>query len=512
MGNLLMSNEQIALFTIFGGTGDLAQRKLYPSLFRLYRKGFLQKRFAVIGTARREWSDDYYRDIVKDTIASLEPTAEELAEFTSHFYYQSHNVNDTEHYTNLKKLSEELDQKYDLANNRIFYLAMAPNFFGVITEHLKSEAIITEDGFNRLIIEKPFGTDYASAEKLNNEIRAVFAEDQIFRIDHYLGKEMIQNISAVRFGNNIFESQWNNKYIDNIQVTLAESLGVEERGGYYDKSGALKDMVQNHILQVVSLLVMEPPAIFSEKTIRDEKIKALNSIRVYSEEEATTNFIRGQYGAGKLDGKEFISYREETNVDPDSHTETFVAGKLVVDNFRWRGVPFYVRTGKQLTEKGTRINIVFKPTPVNVFRNEDENACDAQELPRNILTIYIQPTEGFSLSLNGKEIGAGFDIEPVRLDYRHSAESLDNSPEAYEKLILDCLEGDGTNFTHWDEVAQSWRIVDIIRSAWDKETPDFPNYASGTMGPKSAFDLLEKDGFEWVWHPDEWYREHGKLN
>lgn len=506
-----MSNEQIALFTIFGGTGDLAQRKLYPSLFRLFRKGFLKERFAVIGTARREWSHEYYRDIVRGTIQELEPTEKELADFTNHFYYQAHNVTDTEHYHNLKVLATELDRKYQLDNNRIFYLAMAPNFFGVITEHLKSEQIITENGFNRLIIEKPFGTDYQSAEKLNNEIRAVFEEDQIFRIDHYLGKEMIQNISAVRFGNNIFESLWNNKYIDNIQVTLSESLGVEERGGYYDKSGALKDMVQNHILQVVSLLVMEPPAIFSEKTIREEKVKALNSIRVYSEKEAMKNFVRGQYGPGQLDGKSFISYRDETNVEPESQTETFVAGKLVVDNFRWRGVPFYIRTGKQLTEKGTRINVVFKPTPINVFRDPSENACDAEDIPRNILTIYIQPTEGFQLTLNGKEIGSGFNIDPIKLDYRHSAESLDNSPEAYEKLILDCLQGDGTNFTHWDEVAQSWRIVDVIRHAWDKETPDFPNYPSGTMGPQCAFDLLSRDGFEWIWHPDEWYREHGKL-
>lgn len=506
-----MSNEQIALFTIFGGTGDLAQRKLYPSLFRLYRKGYLKEHFAVIGTARREWTDEYYRDIVSQSIASFNPTEDELVQFTSHFYYQSHNVTDTEHYTNLKKLADELDTCYDLKQNRIFYLAMAPNFFGTITSHLKSENIVTENGFNHLIIEKPFGTDFESANQLNNEIREAFEEEQIFRIDHYLGKEMIQNISAIRFGNNIFESLWNNKYIDNIQITLAESLGVEERGGYYDTSGALKDMIQNHTMQVVSLLAMEPPAVFTEKNIREEKVKALNSIRIYSEDEVKENFVRGQYGAGQLDGKAFIPYRDEINVNPESETETFVAGKLMVDNFRWRGVPFYVRSGKQLTEKGTRINVVFKPTPINVFRSENETACEAETMPPNVLTIYIQPTEGFSLTMNGKEIGDGFNIDPIKLDYRHSAEALDNSPEAYEKLILDCLKGDGTNFSHWDEVAQSWRIVDVIRQTWDNETPDFPNYASGTMGPKAAFDLLEKDGFNWVWTPDEWYRKQGKL-
>ncbi|WEG73868.1 glucose-6-phosphate dehydrogenase [Vagococcus intermedius] len=507
-----MSNEQIALFTIFGGTGDLAKRKLYPSLFRLYRKGFLKERFAVIGTARREWTDDYFREVVKESLIDFDSSENELDSFASHFYYQSHNVTETEHYHNLKKLATALDEKYRLNQNRIFYLAMAPNFFGLITEHLKSEKIVTPDGFNRLIIEKPFGTDYNSAAKLNDEIRGAFEEDQIFRIDHYLGKEMIQNISAIRFGNNILESLWNNKYIDNVQVTLAEALGVEERGGYYDKSGALKDMIQNHTLQVVSLLAMEAPAIFTEKNIREEKIKALNSVRIYSPEEVKQNFVRGQYGAGKLAGKEFINYRDELNVDPQSETETFVAGKLMIDNFRWRGVPFYVRSGKQLTEKGTRINIVFKPTPINVFRSENETACQAQDTPRNILTIYIQPTEGFSLTLNGKEIGDGFNINPVKMDFRHSADTLDNSPEAYEKLILDCLKGDSTNFTHWDEVAQSWRIVDVIRHVWDQETTEFPNYASGTMGPQAAFDLLERDGFNWIWNPDEWYRERGQLN
>ncbi|MDY3706806.1 glucose-6-phosphate dehydrogenase [Vagococcus lutrae] len=506
-----MFEQQVALFTIFGGTGDLAKRKLYPSLFRLYRKGHLQEHFAIIGTARREWTDDYYREIVAESLTSLTPTEEELADFTSHFYYQSHNVNDTDHYIHLKKLATELDERYQLKGNRVFYLAMAPNFFGTIVNHLESEKIITESGYNRVIIEKPFGTDYASAEKLNEEIRAVFAEDQIFRIDHYLGKEMIQNISAVRFGNNIFESLWNNRYIENIQVTLAEDLGVEERGGYYDQSGALKDMVQNHILQVVALLAMEVPNLFSEKSIREEKIKALNAIRLYDEQEANRYFVRGQYTAGNVGTQSYKGYLEEENVDTQSRTETFVAGKFLIDNFRWQGVPFYVRTGKQMTTKAARINVVFKPTPVNIFR--DEVTCvKNNQLPQNVLTIYIQPTEGFSLTLNGKEIGPGFDINPVKLDYRNTTEMVENSPEAYEKLLLDALNGDATNFTHWDEVAQSWRIVDVIRAAWDQNTDPIPTYAAGTMGPKEAFDLIEKDGHEWVWRPDDWYRENNLLS
>lgn len=507
-----MEKEISVLFTIFGGSGDLAKRKLYPSLFRLFRKGEINNHFAVIGTARREWTNEHYRDIVRETLKELEPSDEEIDSFTSHFYYQAHDVRDTEHYDALKELSDQVDKKYTIKGNRLFYLAMAPQFFGTIVKHLKSQQIITTEGFNRLIIEKPFGADYTSAKQLNDEIRKAFTEDDIFRIDHYLGKEMIQNISAIRFANNIFESQWNNRYIDNVQITFAEALGVEDRGGYYDRSGALKDMVQNHILQVVALLAMEPPVAFSEKEIRNEKVKALNAIRICSEEDALRNFVRGQYDRGELEDNTFVSYREEPKVADDSITETFVAGKFYIDNFRWSGVPFYVRTGKRLTEKGTRINIVFKQVPVNVFRTDISDCSQTQDLPPNVLTIYIQPTEGFSMTLNGKEIGQGFNTVPVKLDYRNSAETMSNSPEAYEKLIFDALNGDGTNFSHWDEVAQSWQIVDVIHKAWEQHTPDFPNYKAGTMGPQAADDLIERDGCEWVWQPDVWYRDRDKLN
>ncbi|MCI0130258.1 MULTISPECIES: glucose-6-phosphate dehydrogenase [Enterococcaceae] len=502
-----MTQDNKALFIIFGGTGDLAKRKLYPSLFRLFRKGAINKHFAVIGTARREWTNEHFREVITDSIQELNPTPKELDSFTSHFYYQAHNVTNTQEYVTLEKLASELDNTYQLNGNRVFYLAMAPSFFGTIAQHIKSEHILSENGFNRLIIEKPFGTDYQTAKELNDSISAAFTEDQIFRIDHYLGKEMVQNISAIRFGNNIFESLWNHYYIDNVQITLAESLGVEERGGYYDKSGALKDMVQNHILQIVALLAMEPPTIFSDHAIRTEKISALESIRIYNEKEVKENVVRGQYSKGHLGSNQFPGYHEEKDVDPTSSTETFVAGKLMIDTFRWAGVPFYIRTGKRLTEKGTRINIVFKTTPINVFRSADQT----EDIPENILTIYIQPTEGFSLTLNGKEIGSGFAMDPVKLNYRHSSETLENSPEAYEKLLLDCLKGDATNFTHWDEVAASWKIVDVIKHVWDKDTSNIPTYPARTMGPKEAFDLLENDGRSWVWEPDQWYREKELL-
>ncbi|QIL46945.1 glucose-6-phosphate dehydrogenase [Vagococcus coleopterorum] len=486
-----MTDEQTALFTIFGATGDLAQRKLYPSLFRLFRKGFLNDSFAVIGTARRDWSNDVYRNAVSESIQSFQPTSTELAEFISHFYYQAHDVNNSEDYSLLQTLADTLDNKYNLKSNRIFYLAMAPHFFGTITQQLKEQGITTKDGFNRLIIEKPFGSDYQTALSLNNEINAAFEEDQIFRIDHYLGKEMIQNISAIRFGNPLFTSIWNNTYIDNVQVTLAEELGVEDRGGYYDTSGALKDMIQNHTLQVVSLLAMEPPKTFTERDIRSAKIAALNDIKLYSAEEVAENFVRGQYDANPNTGQ--LAYRQEPNVAPESQTETYVAGKLTIENQRWQGVPFFIRSGKRLSKKETIIHIVFK-SDLNPFATKEA----AGLLPNNILTIYIQPTEGFSLTLNGKEIGDNFKIEPLKLAFEHSSEALDNSPEAYEKLLLDCLKGDGTNFTHWDEVAQSWRIVDVIRQTWDKQTPDFPNYISGSNGPKCADDLLAKDHAIWI--------------
>lgn len=493
-----MITENSALFTIFGATGDLAHRKLYPSLFRLYKKGYINKNFAVIGTARRKWSNEYFHDVISDSVKDLVENEEQLKEFTSHFYYISHNVKDAEHYVELKKLSEKLDDKYSLKGNRIFYLAMAPEFFGVIADMLKEKDLLTTEGFNRLIIEKPFGSDLESATHLNEQLRRSFNEDQIYRIDHYLGKEMVQNISAVRFSNMIFEALWNSKYIDNIQITLSETVGVEDRGGYYDQNGALRDMVQNHILQILALLVMEPPMSLDGRDIRSEKIKALRSLRLYTTaEEVKRNFIRGQYTGGDEGQK---GYREEPNVDVDSQTETFVAGKIQVDNFRWAGVPFYIRTGKRMAQKETYIHVQFKHVAMNIFPNE--NVKEVAE--PNILTIHISPLEGFSLRLNTKRIGQGTEIKNIRMHQIFDEKTQANSPEAYERLLLDCLQGDPTNFTHWQEVEQSWRFIDNIRRAWDKLPFQPYGYVNGTMGPKESYELLEKDNFHWIefnWDP-----------
>ncbi|KRN89037.1 glucose-6-phosphate dehydrogenase [Ligilactobacillus ceti] len=485
-----MNNEQKALFIIFGGTGDLAKRKLYPSLFRLYQKGYLQNKFAVIGTARREWSDEHYRNVVKESIKDLYLSEKVADDFVSHFYYQAHHVSDVEHYKTLQKLADELDKKYALCGNRLFYLAMSPRFFGEISRYLKTENIVTDHGYNRLIIEKPFGRDLASAQILNKEIEKYFPEESVFRIDHYLGKEMIQNISAIRFGNNIFSALWNNRYIDNIQITLSEALGVEERAGYYETAGALRDMVQNHILQIVALLTMNAPISFNDVDIRREKISALKALKVYSTpEEINENFVRGQYaGLGDMKG-----YREEKDTAEDSNIETFVAGKLYVDNMNFSDVPIYIRTGKRMAVKTTRIDIVFKQVPTNIFKDSGMQA--------NMLTINVDPQEGLNLRINAKEVKPGFHTESINLSHLHDIETKENIPEAYEKLLLDALLGDATNFTHWEEVNYSWRFVDAIRHVWDLEPADFPNYLPGTMGPKCSDELLAKDGNHWEFNP-----------
>ena len=494
-----MSSKVIV--TIFGASGDLAKRKLYPSLFRLYKSGNLSEHFAVIGTARRPWSKEYFESVVVESILDLADSTEQAQEFASHFYYQSHDVNDTEHYIALRQLQAELNEKYQAEHNKLFFLSMAPQFFGTIAKHLKSENIVDGKGFERLIVEKPFGTDYETASKLNEDLLAAFDEEQIYRIDHYLGKEMIQSIFAVRFANMIFENVWNREHIDNVQITFAERLGVEERGGYYDQSGALRDMVQNHTLQLLSLLAMDKPASFTKDEIRAEKIKVFKNLYHPTEEELKEQFIRGQYRSGKIDGMKYISYRSEPNVDPESTTETFASGAFFVDSDRFRGVPFFFRTGKRLTEKGTHVNIVFKQMD-SIF---------GEPLAPNILTIYIQPTEGFSLSLNGKQVGEEFNLAPSSLDYRTDATATGASPDPYEKLIYDVLNNNSTNFSHWDEVSASWKLIDRIEELWAENEVPLYDYKAGSMGPQASFDLLEKFGAKWTWQPDIAYREEGRL-
>ena len=489
-----MSNEQNprSIIVIFGATGDLAKRKLYPSIYRLYKNGSISENFAVVGVARRPLSHEDFRENVEKSVKEASTNHEHIEEFSSHFYYHPFDVTSSESYQQLKDLLHNLDGDYHTEGNRIFYLAMAPEFFGTIASNLKSEGLTDTDGWKRLVIEKPFGHNLPSAQKLNDELREAFSEKEIYRIDHYLGKEMVQNIEVIRFANAIFEPLWNNRYISNIQITSSETLGVEDRGRYYESSGALRDMVQNHMLQMVSLLAMEPPIKLTPEEIRSEKVKALRALRQIPENEVDDYFVRGQYTAGFVNKQPVIGYREENSVDPESNTETFVSGKLMIDNFRWAGVPIYIRTGKRMTSKSTKIVVQFKDIPMNLYYNR------GAKVDPNLLVIHIQPDEGITLHLNAKKSGKDITTTPIRLDYSNNCIDGINTPEAYERLIYDCLRGDMTNFTHWDEVSLSWGFVDQMSKAWEsKKAEDFPNYEAGSMGPKQSDALLAKDGFFW---------------
>ncbi|MBL4954044.1 glucose-6-phosphate dehydrogenase [Neobacillus sp. YIM B02564] len=486
-----MEQNMTTLIMIFGATGDLAKRKLFPSLYRLFERGRIANRFAVIGVARRPLSNDQFQQSVKDSVTSALGAKQNLDQFASHFYYQSHDVTDSNSYIALKKLADEIDTHNHLEGNRIFYLAMAPEFFGSIALHLKADGLTNVKGYKRLVIEKPFGHDLESAKELNEQIRTAFSEEEIYRIDHYLGKEMVRNIEVIRFANAIFEPLWNNRYISNIQITSSETLGVEERGRYYESSGALRDMLQNHMMQIVALLAMEPPISLTTKEIRLEKVRVFRSLRTIKGEAVNDYFVRGQYGEGEIDQKKVPKYRDEPMVNNESNTETFVAGKVMIDNFRWAGVPFYIRTGKRMETKSTKIVIQFKDIPMNLYYRPEK------ELSPNLLVIHIQPEEGITLHLNAKKAGSHLDAQEVKLSFSNTGTYAMNTPEGYEKLLFDCMRGDATNFTHWDEVAYSWAFVDEISKVWDQTKGDFPNYDAGTMGPKAADELLEKDGFFW---------------
>ncbi|EKI4485375.1 glucose-6-phosphate dehydrogenase [Staphylococcus pseudintermedius] len=484
-------NHVPALITIFGATGDLSHRKLFPSLFHLYQQDNLDERVAIIGIGRRELTNDDFRAQVKSSIQEHVQDTKHLDKFMQHVFYQPHDVSDEESYQKLLELSESLDREFSLDGNRVFYLAMAPRFFGVVTDFLKSSGLTNTKGFKRLVIEKPFGSDLKSAEELNEQIRRSFKEEEIFRIDHYLGKDMVQNIEVLRFSNAMFEPLWNNKYISNIQVTSSEVLGVEDRGGYYETSGALKDMVQNHMLQMVALLAMEPPISLNSDDIRAEKVKVLKSLHVLQPDEVRNQFVRGQYDQGFINGQEVKAYREEDKVAADSTTLTFVSGKVEIDNFRWAGVPFYIRTGKRMKRKSIQVVVEFKEVPMNLYYQKDKH------LDSNLLVINIQPNEGVSIHLNGKKYVQGIETEPVQLSYAMSAQDKMNTVDAYENLLYDVLKGDATNFTHWEELKSTWKFVDSIQQAWDHFEPEFPNYESGTNGPLDSDLLLSRDGFKW---------------
>lgn len=482
-------------FVLFGATGDLARRKLYPALFRLYQNGVLPRPYRIVGIARRKLTPSEYRQTVQKSLEEFGPfsgsNSQVDEEFLSYFTYFSMDVTDEKVYCDLADILDESPQGNLRQNrNRLFYLAMAPEFFEPIATNLRLCGIAEMDGWRRLIIEKPFGRDYTSAEHLNKQLRQVFEEEEIYRIDHYLGKEMVQNLEVIRFANSIFEPLWDNKSIANVQITSSETVGVEERGPYYESSGALRDMIQNHMLQMVMMVAMEPPSRLMNEAIRDEKVKVLRSLRRFSVAEVKQNVVRGQYTAGKINGRAVPGYREEPRVAPESKTETFVAARLFIDNFRFAGVPFYLRTGKRMASKATEIVVQFRDMPKHMYFNKHG------DLTPNLLIIQVSPSEGISLFLNAKRPGVkGETVIPINMEF--SDEVLD-SPESYERLLHDAMLGDSTFFTRWDEVALAWKFVDPMAQAFQSsEGPALELYEAGSYGPPGSDSLLEQEGFFW---------------
>ena len=488
-----------AVIVIYGATGDLTQRKLMPGLYSLAAQGLLPPESQIIGVARRDLSDDQFREAMREGVEEHSRlTIDDAAwrRFAPTLRYLSAPFDEPEGYAELRALIEAHDRHCGTRGNRLFYLATAPEYFPTIAEQLGAAGLADEgdgdDRFARLVVEKPFGQDLASARELNHRVGAVFRERQVYRIDHYLGKETVQNLLVLRFGNAIFEPIWNRRYVDHVQITVAEDLGVGSRGGYYDQSGALRDIVQNHMLQVLSIIAMEPPARFESRDVRDEKVKVLRAIAPFDAESTRLDAVRGQYGAGTLNGREVPGYREEEGVNPESNTDTYVALKLGIDNWRWSETPFYLRTGKRLPHRTTEVAIQFKQAPHLPF----DPAAVADVSP-NLLTLRIQPDEGAALRFLAKVPGPTIDLSDVNMDFKYGESFSQDSPEAYERLLLDALLGDSTLFARWDEVERAWEIVEGLIEEWSATPGPFPNYSAGSWGPAAADELMARDGREW---------------
>jgi glucose-6-phosphate 1-dehydrogenase len=481
---------------IFGGTGDLAHRKLLPAIYNLAHEGQLPGRFNLIAFARKDHAHEDYQRLARESIqqySRTQPKAEVLDALIQNIRYVPGEFDNAEAYDTLKKMLAEFDAKSGIVFNRVFYLSTAPQFFPVIVHMLGEQKMDrVRDAETRLVVEKPFGFDLATARKLNRDVLREFKESQVFRIDHYLGKETVQNLLAFRFANSFFEPVWNRNYIDHVQITAAEDLGIGSRAGYYDHSGALRDLIQNHMSQLLALLAMEPPASFDADPLRDEKVKVLRAIQPPTLEEVPRMSAHGQYTAGVIGGQEVPGYLEEEGVPPDSHTETYAALRLEINNWRWSGVPFYMRTGKRLARKVTEIAVQLKPVPHLAFKQQGSLGVQPNQL---ILTV--QPDEGVTLSLGAKIPGNLMRIRPVNLEFHYGTTFISQSPEAYERLILDAMRGDASLFTRNDEVEAQWSIYDPVLEAW-KEGRSLPEgYSAGSQGPATADELLARDGHRW---------------
>jgi glucose-6-phosphate 1-dehydrogenase len=478
--------------TIFGASGDLTKKKLMPALYSLAFRRLLPSKFAVVGVARTEESDDDFRERMKEAVQEYardefrdeiwEPLAEGMR-------YVATDFSDERSADEVARVLSEFDEERGTSGNRVYYLAIPPSVFPMVVDALGRRR--SAEGWTRLIIEKPFGHDLESARELTAAIQEHFTEDEVFRIDHYLGKETVQNMLALRFANGIFEPIWNRQFIDHVQMTVAESIGIEGRAGYYEQSGAIRDIFQNHLLQLLAITAMEPPIDFTAESVRNEKVKVLRSLHT----PGPKSVVRGQYGRGFVEGEEVPAYREEQGVAPDSMTETYVAAKLYVDNWRWADTPFYVRMGKRLARRETTIAIQFKRAPHPPF---EETTSDG--LRPNVLLVHIQPDEGVSLAIGAKVPGLGMTIRTVHMDFLYGGAFRTGMPEAYERLILDAVLGDATLFTRTDEVEEQWKLVDAIVAPWKRDRPSFPNYAAGAWGPHAADELLGRDGRSWRRH------------
>src|SRR5215468_1038603 len=489
------------VLTIFGASGDLTKRKLIPAVYNLALERRLPERFAVVGCARSAMTHELFRNKMREAVIQFSRTGLKdesvWQQFAANLYYVPADYNHVQGYEQLKEFINGFDNGSRGLPVRVFYLATPPEAYGTLIQQIVAAGLAAKESNNenrtRVVIEKPFGADLQTAQELNRKVHEALDERQVYRIDHYLGKETVQNIMVFRFANAVFEPIWNRRYVDHVQITAAETVGVENRGGYYEKAGVVRDMFQNHLLQLLSLTAMEPPIGFSASAVRDEKVKLLRAVRPIASEEVFEVAVRGQYGPGKMGGKEVPGYRQEAGVAGDSSTATYAAIKFSIDNWRWESVPFYLRSGKRLAKRVTEIAIQFKRPPLLLFK-----ACAVEDLNPNVLVIRIQPDEGVSLRFEVKPPGPELCVSPLSLDFKYEEAFGSSPPEAYETLLEDCIEGNSTLFTRHDEVELAWSLVDPIIQTWGSiKSSDFPNYEAGGWGPKKADDFMQRDGRRW---------------